>query len=111
MVSWGFAQGHSGALKVLNNALYYGDNLQVLRNDIGSESVDLIYLDPPFNSQATYNLLFRSPAGEQSQAQIVAFEDTWHWGQEAEDAFDQVMMSGSTEAADMLRAMRSARTI
>jgi len=89
------------------NALYYGDNLDVLRESIASESVDLIYLDPPFNSQATYNLLFRSPAGVGSQAQIEAFEDTWHWEQEAEGAFDQVMRSGNTDAADLLRAMRS----
>lgn len=89
------------------NALYYGDNLDVLRESIASESVGLIYLDPPFNSQATYNLLFRSPAGVGSQAQIEAFEDTWHWGQEAESAFDQVIQSGNTDAADLLRAMRS----
>lgn len=62
------------------NALYYGDNLDVLRDSIASESVDLIYLDPPFNSNANYNVLFRSPAGAGSQAQIEAFEDTWHWG-------------------------------
>ena len=49
------------------NRLYYGDNLTVLRNEIQSESVDLIYLDPPFNSQASYNALFRSLAGERSQ--------------------------------------------
>lgn len=89
------------------NALYYGDNLDVLRESIATESVDLVYLDPPFNSQATYNLLFRSPTGDGSQAQIEAFEDTWHWGQEAEAAFDQVMRSGNTDAADLLRAMRS----
>lgn len=89
------------------NALYYGDNLDVLRESIATESVDLIYLDPPFNSQATYNLLFRSAAGVGSQAQIEAFEDTWHWGQEAESAFEQVMRSGNTNAADLLRAMRS----
>ena len=63
------------------NALYYGDNLDVLRESIASESVDLVYLDPPFNSQANYNVLFRSPGGAGSQAQIEAFEDTWHWGQ------------------------------
>jgi site-specific DNA-methyltransferase (adenine-specific) len=91
----------------VTNALYYGDNLAVLRDSIGSESVDLVYLDPPFNSQATYNVLFRSPTGSGSQAQIEAFEDTWHWGHEAEDAFDQVMRSGNTNAADLLRAMRS----
>jgi site-specific DNA-methyltransferase (adenine-specific) len=89
------------------NALYYGDNLEILRDHIADESVDLIYLDPPFNSQATYNVLFRAPTGEQSQAQIAAFEDTWHWNQAAEEAFDQVMQSGNTDAAEMLRAMRS----
>ncbi|MGH7095419.1 MAG: hypothetical protein ACREFB_18040, partial [Stellaceae bacterium] len=89
------------------NALHYGDNLRVLRESVASDSIDLIYLDPPFNSQATYNVLFRSPGGSQSQAQIEAFEDTWHWGQEAEDAFDQVMRGGNTNAADLLRAMRS----
>jgi site-specific DNA-methyltransferase (adenine-specific) len=91
----------------MRNALYYGDNLDVLRESIASESVDLVYLDPPFNSQATYNLLFRSPSGDGSQAQIEAFEDTWHWSQEAEVAFDGVMRSGNTGAADLLRAVRS----
>ena len=90
-----------------SNALYYGNNLVVLRESVGSDSVDLVYLDPPFNSQANYNLLFRSPAGAGSPAQIEAFEDTWHWGHDAEDAFDQVMRSGNTNVADMLRAMRS----
>ena len=66
------------------NKLYYGDNLPVLRESIASESVDLIYLDPPFNSNASYNVLFKAPAGEQSQAQIEAFEDTWHWNESAE---------------------------
>src|SRR6266446_7427251 len=89
------------------NQLYYGDNLAVMRNCIGDESIDLIYLDPPFNSQATYNVLFRSLTGEQSKAQIEAFEDTWHWTDEAEKAFDEVMTSGNTDAAEMLRAMRS----
>ena len=92
------------------NALYYGDNLAVLRESIAAESVDLIYLDPPFASQATYNLLFRSPAGQQSQALIEAFEDTWHWTTGpggAAEAFEQVIRSGNTNAADMLRAMRS----
>jgi adenine specific DNA methylase Mod len=56
--------------------LYYGDNLTVLRGVIGDDSVDLIYLDPPFNSQATYNVLFKSTAGEKSRAQIEAFGDT-----------------------------------
>ena len=72
------------------NTLFYGDNLEILRRHIDDESVDLVYLDPPFNSSATYNVLFKSPAGEGSQAQIEAFEDTWHWNHHAEDAFDQV---------------------
>ncbi len=88
------------------NALYYGDNLAVLRESVADESVDLIYLDPPFNSNASYNVLFKAPGGTGSRAQIEAFEDTWHWGQEAESAFDQVMRSGNTNAADLLRAMR-----
>jgi hypothetical protein len=63
----------------MTNHLYYGDNLQILREHIKDETVDLVYLDPPFNSQATYNVLFRATSGEQSKAQIEAFEDTWHW--------------------------------
>lgn len=89
------------------NALYYGDNLDVLREHIRDESVDLVYLDPPFNSNATYNVLFKSPEGASSEAQIEAFEDTWHWGVQAEDAFDQTMKSGNTAASELLRAMRT----
>lgn len=88
------------------NTLFYGDNLRVLRDDIADESIDLIYLDPPFNSKSTYNILFRAPSGRESQAQIEAFEDTWHWAEDAEQAFDEVMTGGNTDAADMLRAMR-----
>src|SRR5882757_2308039 len=87
--------------------LYYGDNLQVLRDSIADESVDLVYLDPPFNSQANYNILFKARSGEESQAQIEAFEDTWHWNEHAEAAFDDVVHSGNTDASEMLRAMRS----
>src|SRR6185369_3271424 len=101
---WLERRGRTGA--GMANALYYGDNLPVLRESIPDESVDLIYLDPPFNSNATYNVLFRSPAGEESKAQIEAFEDTWHWGGDAERAFDDVMRSGNSDAAEMLRSMR-----
>lgn len=89
------------------NHLYYGDNLEILRHEIKDESIDLIYLDPPFNSQASYNVLFRSPTGESSEAQIEAFEDTWHWSEQTEQAFDEVLQSGNADAAEMLRAMRS----
>jgi site-specific DNA-methyltransferase (adenine-specific) len=98
--------GGTADLPIMNQ-LYYGDNLTVLRGCIADESVDLIYLDPPFNSQATYNVLFKSTAGERSRAQIEAFEDTWHWGDEAELAFDGVMTAGNTDAAEMLRAVRA----
>lgn len=89
------------------NRLYYGDNLDILREEIASESVDLVYLDPPFNSQANYNVLFRAPDGENAKAQIEAFEDTWHWNESAERAFDEVLKSDQTDAAQMLHAMRS----
>jgi site-specific DNA-methyltransferase (adenine-specific) len=88
------------------NHLFYGDNLAVLRKEIADESVDLIYLDPPFNSNANYGILFKEPDGKSSNAQIEAFEDTWHWNETAEDAFDQVARSGSTKAFDLLNAMR-----
>ena len=92
----------------MNNALYYGDNLAVLRESIASESVDLIYLDPPFNSNASYNVLFKAPSGEGSQAQIEAFEDSWHWNESAERAFDEVVTGPHSDATIMLKAMRSA---
>lgn len=63
----------------MSNNLYYGDNLTVLRDSIRDESVDLIYLDPPFNSNASYNVLFKGPQGPESAGQIEAFDDTWHW--------------------------------
>ena len=88
------------------NHLYYGDNLTVLRDSIPSESVDLIYLDPPFNSNAGYNVLFKAPDGSGSAAQIEAFDDTWHWNDSAESAFADVLRSGNGAAAEMLRAMR-----
>lgn len=91
----------------MENHLYYGDNLDVLREHVGTESVDLVYLDPPFNSNANYNVLFKSPAGAGAEAQIEAFEDTWHWNDTAEEAFDQVARSGNTKAFDLLNAMRS----
>lgn len=91
------------------NQLFYGDNLAVLRESIADDTVDLIYLDPPFNSDATYNVLFKSPSGDQSQAQIEAFEDTWHWTTEgSERAFDEVVTGPHSDASIMLRAMRSA---
>lgn len=93
----------------MTNKLYYGDNLTVLRKSVADESVDLIYLDPPFNSNASYNVLFKAPSGEQSQAQIEAFDDTWHWNTDStERAFDEVVTGPHSDIAIMLKAMRSA---
>ena len=89
------------------NHLYYGDNLSVLRDSIATASVDLVYLDPPFNSNASYNVLFKGPSGNASAAQIEAFDDTWHWTDAAEQAFQEVRRSGNAAAAEMLTAMRS----
>ena len=70
--------------EVLTNRLYYGDNLDILREHVPDSSVDLIYLDPPFNSNRDYNVIFKDESGNRSDAQLVAFEDTWHWGPDAE---------------------------
>ena len=76
------------------NKLYFGDNLQILRQHVEDESVDLVYLDPPFNSNASYKVLFKEKSGEESDAQIMAFEDTWHWGLESEAAFREIVTGG-----------------
>ena len=90
------------------NQLFFGDNLDILRSGrIPVGSVDLIYLDPPFNSNATYNILFAEKSGEKSAAQITAFEDTWHWGDEARDAYDDAMKLGVPRLADLLQALKA----
>jgi site-specific DNA-methyltransferase (adenine-specific) len=88
------------------NKLYFGDNLPILRECIPDESVDLVYLDPPFNSAANYNVLFKEKSGERSAAQITAFEDTWEWGQESEAIYYEVVLKGG-KLADLLQALRS----
>ncbi len=86
--------------------LYYGDNLQVLRECIKDESIDLVYLDPPFNSKRDYNLLFKSPKGHSSPAQIEAFKDSWHWDRQAEQEYDEILHQKNTDVAEMIRALR-----
>jgi len=88
------------------NKLYFGDNLEVLREHILSESVDLIYLDPPFNSNKSYNILFNSPKGQKSEAQITAFEDTWHWGDQAEQEYTDILHQPNTNVAEMIQSFR-----
>ena len=69
---------------MLENVLYYGDNLDILRRYVKDETVDLIYLDPPFKSDQNYNVLFKEQDGTRAASQIQAFEDTWTWDQEDE---------------------------
>ncbi|HMO70936.1 MAG TPA: hypothetical protein PKC84_04725 [Paracoccaceae bacterium] len=88
------------------NRLYYGATVAARRDGIAGGRGDLIYLDPPFNSNAGYNVLFKAPDGSGSAAQIEAFDDTWHWNDSAEAAFADVLRSGNGAAAEMLRAMR-----
>jgi site-specific DNA-methyltransferase (adenine-specific) len=92
----------------MNNRLYYGDNLDVLREHIGDESVDLIYLDPPFNSNASYNILFKSPAGAGADASIEAFDDTWAWGPTASSALMDITQSGNHKLHVLMQAMKTA---
>jgi site-specific DNA-methyltransferase (adenine-specific) len=87
------------------NKLYFGDNLKILREYVPDASVDLIYLDPPFNSQATYNVLFKEKSGEESAAQITAFEDTWQWGLESEAVYKEIVTSGPRKLADLMQAL------
>jgi len=89
------------------NQLFFGDNLDILRSGrIPVGSVDLVYLDPPFNSNATYNILFAEKSGEKSAAQITAFEDTWQWGPEAAADFDNVVRGDRARLAALLRAIK-----
>jgi len=88
------------------NKLYYGDNLDVLRQHIAPASVDLIYLDPPFNSNRTYNVLFRNRSGAAAQAQIEAFDDTWTWSQDTEHQYLELLTTAPQRIADAMVAMR-----
>lgn len=90
----------------MENTLYYGDNLEVLRRYIPDESVDLVYLDPPFNSKATYNVLFAEQDGSRAAAQIKAFEDTWRWDKEAAAAYHEIVESGPQRVSQAMQAFR-----
>jgi DNA modification methylase len=87
------------------NTLYYGDNLDVLRRHIADESVDLVYLDPPFKSNADYNVLF-SERGVKAAAQVQAFTDTWQWDTQSRAAYEETVELGG-RPADAMRAFRT----
>ena len=91
----------------MKNRLYYGDNLEILRSReyFPDACVDLIYLDPPFNSNRNYNVLFKSESGADSQAQITAFEDTWHWGEMAEDTYRDLIVNAPEKVSTAIEAL------
>ncbi len=88
------------------NQLYYGDNLEVLRRYVGDASVDLVYLDPPFNSRQDYNVLFAEKDGSRSSSQIHAFEDTWEWNHDSQRAYEEIVEAGG-RVADAMRAFHT----
>lgn len=104
--NFGIGEQRMTAKAILNNTLFYGDNLTILRNDVLDESVDLIYLDPPFNSSRNYNVLFKDESGQDSEAQILAFEDTWHWNLQAEQTYTELLTQAPDQVARMIEAMR-----
>jgi site-specific DNA-methyltransferase (adenine-specific) len=88
-----------------SNALYYGDNLDILRRYFHDESVDLVYLDPPFNSDQDYNVLFEAKDGTQAAAQIRAFDDSWHWDDAAARAYEETVEGGG-RVSEVMQAFR-----
>lgn len=89
------------------NTLYFGDNINILRMHISDETVDLVYLDPPFNSNRNYNVYLATPKGQQSDAQITAFDDTWHWGDQANLEYSDLLRQPNTDVAALMTALRS----
>src|SRR6187399_2284330 len=89
------------------NLLYYGDNLDVLRRYVADESVDLVYLDPPFNSKADYNVLFAEQDGSRAAAQIKAFGDAWHWDHASAFAYEEFIETAPHGASRAMQAFRS----
>ena len=88
------------------NRLYYGDNLDILRNHIPDESVDLIYIDPPFNSSQAYNVIFSEADGSSSQSQIQAFGDTWRWGDTTEQAYQELVVTALHLLVETIKSFR-----
>ncbi len=91
---------------ITTNTLFYGDNLPILREYIDDESVDLIYLDPPFNSNRSYNVLFKDESGHEAQAQITAFEDAWHWNETTEQTYRDLVTLADARVSSMIAALR-----
>jgi site-specific DNA-methyltransferase (adenine-specific) len=90
---------------ITRNTLFYGDNLGILREHIADESVDLVYLDPPFNSKRTYNVLFKDESGLESEAQIEAFDDTWHWDHNTAVLYHELATTAPDHISRMIAAL------
>ncbi len=109
---WGKAASAKGVESVYpvkdleTGVLFYGDNLPILREYIPDEGVDLVYLDPPFNSNRNYNVLFKDESGKYSEAQIEAFEDTWHWSEAAEQTYYELWTTAPDEVSKAMVALR-----
>ncbi len=95
-----------GGIVLDGNMLYYGDNLKVLREHVPDACVDLVYLDPPFNSNQDYNVLFKESGGQRSEAQITAFDDTWHWDHTAALMYEEIVTQGPERVAATMEAFR-----
>jgi site-specific DNA-methyltransferase (adenine-specific) len=91
---------------IASNTLFYGDNLDILREYVPDEVIDLVYLDPPFNSSRNYNVLFKDESGKDSEAQIAAFEDTWHWNPAVEHAYAELVTAAPERVGQMIGALR-----
>ena len=94
------------------NKLYYGDNLEILQNNIADESVDLCYIDPPFNSKRNYNQIYQNIGDDKAQAQ--AFVDTWEWNLRSEEEFRQIVLQPSSlttpNTAELIAALEKVLT-
>lgn len=88
------------------NTLFFGDNLEVLRNYIEDECIDLIYLDPPFKKQKKYNILYEELNGSPSEAQVMAYADTWYWDEQSERCFKELVETSSTKLAETIAGFR-----
>jgi site-specific DNA-methyltransferase (adenine-specific) len=91
---------------VTTNTLFYGDNLAIMREYLPDESVDLVYLDPPFNSNRNYNVLFKDESGREAEAQLEAFEDTWHWSEAAEETLYRLQTEEADEVSKAISALQ-----
>ena len=87
------------------NLLYYGDNLPILRQHFPDECIDLVYLDPPFNSKRAYNVIYRESSGEESAAQIRAFTDFWRWDKAAVEAYQEVLTTAEPKTSKLIESI------